>query len=74
MTAIFLPSSPTTGQEYVATNGATYIWLGNRWNTSIPISNGTAVFYYEGGDSTTWSTADQVNPGDITLDGGTSEG
>ena len=72
MTAITLPSTPSTGQIYVATNGATYLWLNDHWNTSVPLLNGSAVFYYEGGDATTWATANQTNPGDTTLDGGTS--
>mgnify|MGYP003338291620 FL=1 len=72
MTIIYLPENPTEGQEYVAINGATYIWLGNRWNTSVPIQNRSAVYYYEGGDAFTWDTAGQVNIGDNLLDGGTS--
>ena len=73
MTAIFLPPNPTTGQEYVATNGVTYIWLGDRWNTTEPIRNQTAAFYYEGGDSTTWLDT-QTFPPDTVLDGGNSFG
>lgn len=69
---ITFPASPAIGQEYVATNGATYIWLGNRWSAAETIRNGDAVFIYEGGDSTTWASADQTNAGDIILDGGTS--
>jgi hypothetical protein len=72
MTAIYLPNSPTNGQIYVASNGVTYCYVTDHWNTSIPIQNGSAVYYYEGGDSTTWATANQTNPGDLVLDGGTS--
>lgn len=74
MTAIYLPPHPVQGQEYVAINGATYTWLGNRWSSTQAIKNRTAAFYIEGGDSTTWATAEQINPGDNVLDGGTSTG
>ena len=72
MTAINFPDNPTIGQIFVATNAVTYIWLGDRWNTTVPIQNNTAVFYYEGGGSTTWE--DTTTPDtDIILDGGYSD-
>lgn len=73
MTTLHLPSSPTIGSSYVAANGVTYTWVGY-WSSSIAVQNGIAVPYYEGGDSSTWSTADQTNPGDSVLDGGNSLG
>ena len=73
MTAIYLPPSPTAGQVYVATNGVSYTWMGGYWSSEVAILNGQAVPYYEGGDSTTWSTASQVNSTDSpVLDGGTA--
>jgi hypothetical protein len=73
MTTVTLPVSPTVGQEYVAVNGVTYIWLGNRWNSTVPIGNGTAAYYIFGGNADTWLTASQVNPGDTPiLNGGNS--
>jgi hypothetical protein len=74
MTQLFLPPTPSLNQQYVANNGITYVWLGDRWNTVLPLAEQTAVFYYDGGDSTTWATPDQTNPGDIILDGGTATG
>ena len=65
MTTVFLPENPTTGQQYAATNGATYTWLGNRWSSTYAIALGTATPYYEGGNSLTESTN--------ILDGGTSQ-
>ena len=72
MTTVFLPTNPTLGQEYVATNGATYTWLGNRWSSAVAIEQNTAVPYYEGGNSATWPTIVN-NPTDNTADGGTSQ-
>ena len=46
-----LPLNPTLYQQYVANNGVTYTWLGNRWNAEIAIRQGTAYFYYEGSDA-----------------------
>ena len=69
---ITFPISPTIGQEYVGTNGATYTWLGNRWSSASAINNGTAAFIEEGGDSATWETP-TINEYDTTLDGGYSQ-
>jgi len=73
MTTITFPNSPALGQEYVAINGATYIWMGNRWSSITAINNGTAAYIEEGGDSTTWATPNNnPNEYDTILDGGTS--
>ena len=68
---IIFPQTPILGQEYVATNGATYTWLGNRWNSVTAINNKTAAYIVEGGDAFTWDTPEN-NVYDITLDGGTA--
>ena len=68
MTAITFPTSPTLGQEFVAVNGATYIWLGNRWSSARAVQTGTAEHIIEGGDSA-WAYNDLT---DNTVDGGTS--
>jgi hypothetical protein len=65
------PSSPTLGQSYVADNTATYTWLGNRWNSTTAILNGSAAFYVEGGRAVTWANPTN-NPQDTELDGGTA--
>ena len=65
---ITFPTEPTTGQEFVAVNGATYIWLGNRWNSVTAINNRTAAYIVEGGDSA-WDYNELT---DATLDGGTA--
>ena len=68
MTAITFPSMPTMGQSYVATNAVTYTWTGDRWSSSMAITNNQAKYYVEGGDSAwTYTTAT-----DVTLDGGTA--
>jgi hypothetical protein len=66
---ITFPTDPTLGQEYVALNGATYVWLGNRWSSVVAINNGTAGYVEEGGDAYTWDTPVN-NLYDTTLDGG----
>jgi len=68
---IIFPTTPAIGQEFVATNGATYIWLGNRWNSVTAINNRTAFFIEEGGDANTWATPEN-GAYDTTLDGGTA--
>jgi hypothetical protein len=66
---ITFPTDPALGQEYVATNGATYVWLGNRWSSVTAINNQTAAYIEEGGDAFTWATTTN-NLYDTTLDGG----
>jgi hypothetical protein len=65
---VVFPTSPTTGQQWVAENGVTYTWTGDRWSSVIAIQAGTAVAYIDNGDA---YTADaQLN---ITIvDGGSS--
>ncbi len=65
---ITFPTAPTTGQEFVAVNGATYIWLGNRWNSVTAVNNRTAAHIVEGGDSA-WVYNELT---DATLDGGSA--
>ena len=49
MIAIVFPSNPTTGQEFVASNGATYIFSGSYWSSVTAIEDGSASYIYEGG-------------------------
>ena len=56
------PTSPIAGDEFLADNGSTYMWTGDRWSSIPAILSGTALPAYDGGYST--STAD------TTLDGG----
>jgi hypothetical protein len=70
MTAIIFPSNPTTGQEFVASNGATYIYSGSYWSSVTAIEDGTASYIYEG------EYADQTYNEifDNTLEGGDAYG
>lgn len=52
MTAQIFPANPTTGQLYVGDNGASYVWMGNRWNSTEAIRTGNADYFYDGGYST----------------------
>ena len=65
-----LPLNPTLNQQYVANNGSTYTWLGNRWSTEPAIRQGTAYFYYEGADAT-FDYDPYIND---ELDGGMADG
>lgn len=70
MTAIIFPSNPVTGQEFVASNGATYIFSGSYWSSVTAIEDGTASYIYEGDYSD--ATYDEIF--DNTLDGGDANG
>ena len=65
-----LPLNPTLNQQYVANNGITYTWLGNRWSSEVAVRTGTAAFYYEGSDAA-FEYDPYVND---ELDGGMADG
>lgn len=65
---IYFPESPTLGQKYVAINGVTYTWMGDRWNGVVAASQGQAKYYVDGGDA---EFAYDENRDGI-LDGGTA--
>lgn len=46
--ALQFPSDPTEGQDFVADNGVTYIWTGDRWSSALGITNGKAKYVYDG--------------------------
>jgi hypothetical protein len=48
---IHFPIDPSTGDQYVGTNGVTYTWMGDRWNSVNAIQNNTASYFVEGGDA-----------------------
>jgi hypothetical protein len=65
MSVLTFPQSPATGQEFVATNGITYTWIGY-WSSARANDLGQSYFVYEGSDS-----AYEFNPTtDLELDGG----
>ena len=68
MTAITFPTSPTTGQQFLADNAVTYIWTGDRWSASQAIVSGQAQYTLEGG----YSDFDYNSALDNTVDGGAS--
>lgn len=67
---IVFPSTPTTGQEFVAANGATYIWSGSYWSSITAIEDGSASYIYEGGYAD--RTYNEIF--DNTLEGGDAYG
>ena len=70
MTAIIFPTNPTVGQEFVPSNGATYIWNGTYWSSIVAIEDGTSSYIYEGGTGET--VYNEIF--DNTLDGGWANG
>jgi hypothetical protein len=62
MTAITFPTSASTGTEFVANNGVTYHWAGNRWAQS---THDRVKYVNEGGNAATAT--------DSTIDGGTAD-
>ena len=65
MTAITFPTLASTGTEFVADNGVTYYWAGNRWAQS---THDRVKYVNDGGDAT-WQYTTAT---DVTLDGGTA--
>jgi hypothetical protein len=65
---ITFPTNPTLGQRYVAINGSTYTWMGNRWDSANALETGQALFYVEGGNA----AFDYDENRDGLLDGGTA--
>jgi hypothetical protein len=63
MTAITFPRSATTGTEFVANNGVTYYWAGDRWAQS---THNRVKYVNEGGDA----AHEYSNATDFTIDGG----
>ena len=66
MSALTFPQNPQLGQEFVATNGVTYTWLGY-WSSSSPMTGGNSYFVYEGGDAV-YDVTNDING--LELDGG----
>ena len=47
--AITFPTSPISGQEFLADNGVTYLWRGTYWSNAVPTAAGTAFYTSVGG-------------------------
>ena len=47
MTIIF-PTNPKTGDDFLADNGVTYIWMGDRWSGTQAVITGTAQPVFDG--------------------------
>lgn len=66
MSAITFPTATAQGQEYVASNGVTYIWTGTFWSSAKASETGKSFFVYDGGDSA--YVYNELT--DVELDGG----
>jgi hypothetical protein len=63
---ITFPPNPRTGDEFLADNGSTYIWMGDRWNGIYAVLTGRAQPVYDGA----YASATYNSVLDNTLDGG----
>jgi hypothetical protein len=61
---ITFPSNPHVGDEFLADNGSTYIWMGDRWSGTYAVFMGIAEPVIDGEDSSPFNTLL-----DNTLDG-----
>ena len=54
------PQKPSVGDDFLADNGSTYIWMGDRWSGAQAVLNGLAepVFDGEYADTTADTTLD----------------
>ena len=68
MMSLYFPPSPTEEQRYVALNGITYTWLGNRWNGTKALEQGEAEYYVDNGNASFEYDPDLHDE----LDGGTA--
>ena len=57
---ITFPRNPQVGDDFLADNGSTYVWTGDRWSSSQAVQAGLAqpVFDGEYADATTDTTVD----------------
>lgn len=57
------PSDPAVDQEFVGDNGATYVWAGDRWSSTLAITQNKARYIIDGlySDSTMDNTLDGNN-------------
>ena len=68
MTAITFPTATTQGQEYVAENGITYLWMGSYWSSKQANELGRSFLVYDLGNGA--YTFNELT--DPDLDGGTA--
>ena len=66
---IQFPTSPDPGDQYLADNGVTYIWVGSRWSAVQAITSGQAQYTLEGG----YADFEYNSSVDSTTDGGYSD-
>ena len=68
MTVITFPTNPEIGDDFLAHNGTTYIWMGDRWSGAQAVLSGRADPFFDGEYASS-----TYNPNsDTTLDGNTN--
>jgi hypothetical protein len=70
MTVITFPTNPQLGDDFLAYNGSTYVWMGDRWSGAQAIAVGRAAPFYDGG----YASSTYNSNIDTTLDGGVNNG
>jgi hypothetical protein len=53
---ITFPSNPRLGAEFLADNGTTYVWMGDRWSGTHAILTGIAEPVIDGEDSSPYNS------------------
>jgi hypothetical protein len=66
MTVITFPTNPQIGDDFLAHNGATYVWMGDRWSGAQAVLSGRASPFYDG----EYASSTYITNSDTTLDGG----
>ena len=70
MIVITFPTNPQLGDEFLAYNGKTYVWLGDRWSGAQAVAVGRAAPFYDG----EYASSTYNSNIDTTLDGGVNNG
>jgi hypothetical protein len=60
---ITFPNNPKLGDDFLADNGSTYIWMGDRWSGSHAVITGTAQPVFDGEHAS--STLDNTLEGSV---------
>jgi len=65
---INFPPNPQVGDDFLADNGVSYLWTGDRWSAKQALSDGFSQFAIDG----LYANSVYTTSTDILLDGGTA--
>jgi hypothetical protein len=66
MIQITFPTNPKVGDDFLAHNGSTYVWMGDRWSGAQAVLSGLASPFYDG----EYASSTYNSNSDTTLEGG----